>query len=263
MLAAAVLSSVHCNGCSRKIKGFLYKNGNIGDNYMYILYKKQLIRKQRCHQASNRLSAPDASHQSVGSSVIMAESIMSCHCWFSEQATANMMHIYQGGYMKSYTITASARLSAPAALVYTIIADYHNGHPHILPKPPFIALQVEHGGIGAGTIINFQMRLFGATQSFRAAITEPQPGKVLVETNMEPGGAITTFLVTPVGQSPHTDVTITTEGRTTHGGMLGILEKLLTTMLLRPIYVRELALLNTLAQQRYTSTAGESYGRTI
>jgi hypothetical protein len=164
--------------------------------------------------------------------------------------------------MKSYNITASARLSAPAALVYTIIADYHNGHPYILPKPPFIALQVEHGGIGAGTIINFQMRLFGATQSFRAAITEPRPGNMLVETNLEPGGAVTTFLVTPVAQSQHTDVTITTEGRTTYGGVLSVLEQLLATMFLRRVYVRELALLNMLAQQRHTPTAGEAYGRT-
>jgi Polyketide cyclase / dehydrase and lipid transport len=156
--------------------------------------------------------------------------------------------------MKPYNVTVSAHMHAPAALIYSIIADYHNGHPQILPKPPFIALRVEHGGIGAGTIITFQMRLFGKHQSFRAAVTEPQPSQVLVETNLDDGGAVTTFRVAPVAQGQHTDVTITTEGRTALGGVLGTLEKLLTTMFLRRTYMRELALLHTLAQQRYGST---------
>jgi hypothetical protein len=165
--------------------------------------------------------------------------------------------------MKPYNVTTSARMRAPAALVYNIIADYHNGHPYILPKPPFIAQQVEQGGMGAGTIINFQMRLFGATQSFRAAVTEPQPGQVLVETNLETGGAVTTFLVNPVEHNRRTEVTITTEGRTARSGVLGLVEKLLTTLVLRRVYVRELALLKALAQQRYGSIAGAADDKSI
>jgi hypothetical protein len=49
----------------------------------------------------------------------------------------------------------------------------------------------EHGGIGAGTIIRFQMSIFGRKQTVRAAITEPEPGCVLVET-----------ISTPMAQSP-------------------------------------------------------------
>lgn len=160
--------------------------------------------------------------------------------------------------MKPYQVTASAQLSAPAALVYSIIADYNNGHPYILPKPPFIAQQVEQGGVGAGTIITFHMRLYGTTQSFRATVAEPQPGQMLVETNLEDGGAVTTFRVTPAEQSGRTDVTITTEGRTVRAGVLGALEKLLTTLTLRRVYRRELKLLDALAQQRDAYTAGAS-----
>ena len=151
--------------------------------------------------------------------------------------------------MKSYHVTATAQVRAPAALVYSIIADYINGHPHILPNPPFVAQQVEQGGVGAGTIISFHMRLYGTTQFFRAAVSEPQPGQMLVETNLEDGGAVTTFLVTPAEQSGRTDVTITTEGRTVRAGVLGGLEKLLTTLTLGRVYLRELALLDALAQQ--------------
>lgn len=150
--------------------------------------------------------------------------------------------------MRSYTVAASARLNAPAALAYSIIADYHNGHPYILPKPTFFGLTVERGGIGAGTMISFQMRVFGTTQPYRASIAEPQPGRVLVEQNLGANGATTTFYVDPIGQA--CEVTIKTEGTTARGGLLGALEKLISTLFLRRTYARELALLSEVAQQR-------------
>ena len=34
-------------------------------------------------------------------------------------------------------VAAEAEVPAPAALVYGILADYRDGHPSILPRPPF------------------------------------------------------------------------------------------------------------------------------
>lgn len=68
--------------------------------------------------------------------------------------------------MAKHSVSASALISAPAQRVYDLIADYHNGHPRILPKPYFISLEVEQGGYGAGTVINFQMKLMGRIQPF-------------------------------------------------------------------------------------------------
>jgi hypothetical protein len=56
-------------------------------------------------------------------------------------------------------VTASAEIDAPAQRVYSILADYREGHPRILPKEYFPFLQVEQGGIGAGTRLHFQMRV--------------------------------------------------------------------------------------------------------
>jgi hypothetical protein len=155
--------------------------------------------------------------------------------------------------MKSYHVTASAHIHAPAAQVYAILADYHNGHPLILPTPPFLGLQVEEGGVGAGTRISFQMRISGKTQSFYAAVTEPEPGRVLVETNLGDGGAVTTFNVDPFEGGQQANVTITTEGRTERAGVLGAIEERLSKLFLRRVYIRELALLDVLAQQRYAA----------
>ena len=150
--------------------------------------------------------------------------------------------------MAKHDVSASQLISAPAQKVYDLIADYRNGHPRILPKPYFISLYVEQGGYGAGTVINFQMRLMGRTQSFHARITEPEPGRRLVETDMNTG-AVTTFHVDPRSDGQEAFVTITTT-TTIPDGILGKIQGWLTTQLLRPIYEKELAQLATFAKEQ-------------
>ena len=57
--------------------------------------------------------------------------------------------------MKLQIATASKQIHAPAEVIYEILADYRSKHPLILPKPYFLYLDVEEGGAGAGTIVNF------------------------------------------------------------------------------------------------------------
>ena len=140
--------------------------------------------------------------------------------------------------MAKHDISASKRISAPARTVYDLIADYHNGHPRILPKPYFLALNVEQGGYGAGTIIRFQMQLLGRLQSFHAEITEPEPGHTLVETDLN-SGVVTIFTVDPRSDGQEALVTITTT-TTVPDGILGKIQGWLTTRLLHPIYEKEL-----------------------
>jgi hypothetical protein len=106
-------------------------------------------------------------------------------------------------------------------------------------------LTVEKGGVGAGTLISFQMRLMGRLQTFHAAITEPEPGRVLVETDLDTG-AVTTFTVEPRDDGQRAQVTITTDTQVRQG-VLGALQGWLTTQLLRPIYVKELEQLAAIA----------------
>ncbi len=150
-------------------------------------------------------------------------------------------------------ITATAVVDAPPAVVYGIIADYRGGHPHILPPQYFTAIEVEEGGVGAGTIIRVTMRVLGSTQTFRAAVTEPEPGRVLVERDLASGTA-TTFTVEPVGGGARTRVTIAT-ALGSRGGIAGWLEKVLTPSLLRPIYAKELEMLREVAAARARTAA--------
>lgn len=138
-----------------------------------------------------------------------------------------------------HVITASAPIPARPERVYSIIANYHEGHPRIVPKQ-FSGMVVEQGGIGAGTIIRFQMSVFGKKQTYRAAITEPDPGRVLVETDLDANGAVTTFTVAHGAAPADCHVTISTE-LPVRSGFLGFIERILSTQLLRPMYVKELA----------------------
>lgn len=144
------------------------------------------------------------------------------------------------------TVRASARIDAPPARVYGIIADYRNGHPYILPRQ-FRNLVVEAGGIGTGTIIRFEVRAFGMTRTLRAAITEPQPGRVLVESNVEGDSSVTTFTVEPVEGGRACEVTIETR-LGTKPGILGSIERVMSSRLLKSLYREELALLAIRAQ---------------
>jgi hypothetical protein len=137
-----------------------------------------------------------------------------------------------------HIISASAIIPARRERVYSLLANYNDGHQRILPKQ-FTSLVVEEGGVGAGTVIRVQMNFLGKKQTYRAAITEPEPGRVLVETNLEANSWVTTFTVNPGSAPADSNVTISTE-LPVRGGLPGRAERLLSTLLLRPIYVKEL-----------------------
>jgi hypothetical protein len=150
---------------------------------------------------------------------------------------------------KSFTVKASARVSAPAELVYGIIADYRNGHPHILPKQYFEWLEVEQGERGEGTVIRFQMRVLGQSRVLRAVVTEPEPGRVLVESDTGGAGPVTTFTVEPDGEGSR--VSFST-ALTSAGGPVGLLERFVLGRVLRRIFTRELEQLGRVAVERTT-----------
>ena len=150
--------------------------------------------------------------------------------------------------LSTYTVARSRLIPAPPEVCYDIIADYREGHPSILPPRWFGPLTVEEGGYGAGTRIRFEMRVFGKTNVGHAIITEPVPGRTLVETDAQ-AGVETTFTVERVGGAG-SRVTFTT-GMTSRGGWVrGLFERMVVPPLLRRIYDDELALLAERAAER-------------
>ena len=150
--------------------------------------------------------------------------------------------------MANIEFQASREMAVPARIVYSVIADYHKGHPAILPKPPFIDLVVEQGGTGAGTVIRMRMTMLGKESSMRAAVSEPEPGRVLLEKSLD-SDLQTTFIVEPVaGQdaAEHSRTTFHTIIRVP--GIAGLIQKWIVPRLLLPAYHQELANLEAYAQ---------------
>lgn len=141
--------------------------------------------------------------------------------------------------MSTLRVDASAIIQAPPPVVYALIADYRHGHPSILPPEYFEDLVVEGGGQGAGTRVRFTMKAFGTKEVSRALITEPEPGRVLVET-VEGRGIVTTFTVEP-STGGESKVTLTTDYPAK--GVRGWLEALVVPRYLRKVYAAELRLL--------------------
>lgn len=143
-----------------------------------------------------------------------------------------------GAIATRYRVSRSARIKAPPGLVYEVIADYKRHHPNIVPPPYFRRLEVLEGGVGAGTRTRVEMRVLGITRVFEQVVSEPQPGRVLVEENQD-GSAVTTFTVQRTSGGGATRVTITTV-LVARGGLLGLLERLATSLVLPRIYGKEL-----------------------
>jgi len=156
--------------------------------------------------------------------------------------------------MSQITAKAAAVLNARPADVYAIIADYQQGHPRILPKGRLYELRVEYGGYGAGTIIRFKVKTLGFEESAYQRVSEPQPGRVLVEHDIASARqATTTFSVTPVDEGQKARVEIVTTMYTSRG-LRGFVERLLFPHIQPPVYRQELKLLETVAQQRNAPT---------
>lgn len=143
-----------------------------------------------------------------------------------------------------FVVSKSAEIGAPADRLYEIIADYRHGHPKILP-PAFTGLTVEAGGVGAGTRIRVGMRVFGRVMTFPAEVSEPHPGRVLVERNFGERPSVTTFTVDRL-DGGRSRVTISTE-LPARGGLAGRLERFFTRRFLEPLYAAELVKLAAVA----------------
>ena len=91
--------------------------------------------------------------------------------------------------------SAEGPVHAPAPVVYGYLADMRQHHPKFLP-PAFSGFEVESGGTGAGTIIRFTLTAGGRTRQVRSEVAEPDPGRVLTESDTN-SSAVTTFTVIP------------------------------------------------------------------
>lgn len=140
--------------------------------------------------------------------------------------------------MSSIRVEATDVIDARPEQVYAVISDYRVGHPAILPKPYFTELTVEEGGQGAGTITRVHMKVMGKEFAYHHRITEPEPGRRLVETDIETG-QWSSFTIEPINGGAQSRVTITAE-MPVSPGIVGVIEKLTSPSFTRRLFQQEL-----------------------
>jgi len=148
--------------------------------------------------------------------------------------------------MQPYRISVSGLVRAPVERAHAIVADYRELHPRILPKPPFVSLDVLRGGVGAGTEIEVKMRMLGKVRTLHGDVTEPEPGRLIVE-SYRGENLVTSFRFEPTARG-ETTATISTDLEV-HDGIRGAVERWFVKSSLHPVYHRELELLDALARE--------------
>jgi carbon monoxide dehydrogenase subunit G len=147
--------------------------------------------------------------------------------------------------MARIVVSAEGSVDAPAETVYRYLADMREHHPRFLP-PAFSDFQVESGGVGAGTITHFKLTAGGRTREFRTKVEEPEPGRVLTESDTG-SSSVTTFTVSPQGAASLVRISTTWDGA---GGIGGLFERMFAPRVLRAIYADELSRLDAYAREQ-------------
>jgi hypothetical protein len=146
--------------------------------------------------------------------------------------------------MARIVVSAEGAVDAPADTVYRYIADMREHHPRFLP-PAFSDFRVESGGVGAGTIARFTLTAGGRARDVRVKVAEPEPGRILTESDTE-SSAVTTFTVSPQGGTSLVRISTAWDGA---GGIGGLFERMLAPRVLRAIFADELKRLDAYARE--------------
>ncbi|HUY30393.1 MAG TPA: SRPBCC family protein [Acidimicrobiales bacterium] len=147
--------------------------------------------------------------------------------------------------MGTVRVTSERTVAAPPATVYECIANMREHHHRFLP-PAFGDFAVEAGGVGAGTVVRFSVTAGGRTREYEMHVSEPEPGRVLVETDAR-SSLVTSFTVDARGDGSHVRVETRWQGA---GGIGGFFERTFAPKAMRAIYADELERLDAYARAR-------------
>lgn len=142
-------------------------------------------------------------------------------------------------------VAADGVVDAAPGQVYSYIADYREHHPRFLP-PAFTELEIEAGGVGAGTIFNVCLSTGGRSRKYRMEVAEPEPGRVLTESDKN-SSLVTSFTVEPEGSGSRVRIETGWEGA---GGVGGFFERKFAPKVLKRLYADELQRLNAYAREQ-------------
>jgi uncharacterized protein YndB with AHSA1/START domain len=115
------------------------------------------------------------------------------------------------GFGRRIAIEAERTVDAPMELVWRLLRDYRGPRARVLGEP-FAEYELHDGGVGAGTVIGYRLRVGRNERSYVLAVEEPTPGRQLRERDRH-GGLLVTWTLTPGGDGERTLVRVAAELR--------------------------------------------------
>jgi hypothetical protein len=147
--------------------------------------------------------------------------------------------------MARIVVCAEGTVEAPADTVYRYVADMREHHPRFLPAA-FSDFRVKSGGVGTGTVTRFTVTAGGRTRAYQMKVAEPEPGRVLTESDTG-SSLVTTTTVDPRGGASLVRICTAWDGA---GGIGGLFERVFAPRVMRAIYADELKRLDAYARER-------------
>lgn len=147
---------------------------------------------------------------------------------------------------------AEQLIEAQPDAVYAVLADYRTHHPRIMPSS-FSNLEVETGGVGAGTVFHITVRMLGRRQELHMQVAEPDPGRVLTETNLDTG-VVTEFTVGSANGASSTLARMSSEWEP-EGRVRGLIDRVVTSRLMRRVFAQQLRQLGEYMHSSQAPTA--------
>jgi Polyketide cyclase / dehydrase and lipid transport len=138
--------------------------------------------------------------------------------------------------------------------VYAVLADYRTHHPRIMPDPPFSDLVVESGGVGEGTVFHICARIAGRRRRLHMHVAEPDPGRVLTETDLD-SGQVTRFEVTADGAGTLARMSSTWDSKP---GLRGLADRLVVAPMMSRTFGRQLRQLDRYVHAVRAPDAGKA-----
>ena len=214
-------------------------------NAMSTIYQIR-VRGQLSHQYSMWFDGFTVSHTPNGDTLLTGAIIdqaalygvlAGCRDLGLTLVSINPVNQHKENLMRKIIAESSRVINARPDQIYAIFADYRVSHPAIVPKPYF-EVEVEKGGYGAGTVIWTRVTVMGHTDTYHQLVTEPEQGRVLVETDIDTG-QFSSFTLDPLNGGTQTRVTIHCE-IPAQPGLMGLISQLFNPPVMRNLFKTEL-----------------------
>src|SRR6266567_7408246 len=147
--------------------------------------------------------------------------------------------------MSKIHVKSERVVNAKPEAVYDVLSDYQWKRPRIL-TPNFLDYNVERGGRGAGTIVNYRLQAARRERPYRMTVEEPVKGSVISERDTN-SSLQTVWTLLPVQDGRQTRVSLVTEWEGSRG-VGGFFERTFAPLGLRRIYNNMLSLLEPQVQ---------------